>query len=306
MAYGGIIAKLRRLYFRNRNRWVSRLSGSRELYGSVVADGLIFRYNRRDIYIPMLMYGTKEVYSKQDIHFFIEAAAKYYGKRSDSGSVGSGSNSSGGIFLDIGANIGTTSIYVNKRLLPQIKVYAFEPDEQNYTLLKANAELNGCTNFVAEKIALSNSSAKLVMEVNKTNRGGNAVIGELCNGQATQSTTQTDSADNEIVDAITLADYMQQHNISAEQIDYIWIDVEGHEPQVIEGAMPILRQKKIPLFMEFTPALYAKQGTLSALLENLSSIYSHYYAIDGSYGTITALEEHFKSGRIRFLDIFLV
>lgn len=47
--------------------------------------------------------------------------------------------------------------------------------------------------------------------------------------------------------ATTLDDYLASRNISAQDIDYIWMDTEGYESRVIRGAVQTLQTKRIPL-----------------------------------------------------------
>src|SRR4051794_15687447 len=49
----------------------------------------------------------------------------------------------GGTFYDLGANIGLLSVPMSKR--PNMRVVAFEPDAQNYSLLCANVAANGAS-----------------------------------------------------------------------------------------------------------------------------------------------------------------
>lgn len=60
----------------------------------------------------------------------------------------------GDTVVDVGAHVGVVSIYLAKKF-PFIKVYAIEPDPQNYACLRRNIELNGVTNVTAVNKAVT-------------------------------------------------------------------------------------------------------------------------------------------------------
>lgn len=59
--------------------------------------------------------------------------------------------------VDIGANIGTCTIYMSS-LFPKAKVYSFEPDPNTFKLLKTNVEKNNQSNITLVNQAVSNHS----------------------------------------------------------------------------------------------------------------------------------------------------
>jgi len=61
--------------------------------------------------------------------------------------------------VDIGAHIGLFSLYVNC-LNPDVKVVAFEPNEENFCLLKANLKMNHVNSVVARNLAIACSSGE--------------------------------------------------------------------------------------------------------------------------------------------------
>ena len=91
-------------------------------YLSTECDGLYFLYNRTDLLIPNAMSFYKSTWSRAEMLFFWREAP-----RRDKG-----------IFLDIGANIGTTAIYFRKKLAPDLNYIAFEPVRENVKVLKIN------------------------------------------------------------------------------------------------------------------------------------------------------------------------
>ena len=61
----------------------------------------------------------------------------------------------GMVVVDVGAHVGYYALLAAKRVGPQGKVYAFEPDPTNYALLLKNIELNGYRNILTTGEAVS-------------------------------------------------------------------------------------------------------------------------------------------------------
>lgn len=174
-------------------------------------------------------------------------------------------NSNESIFLDIGANIGTTSIYVAKNH-KQMNVIAFEPDTDNFKILKSNCVLNEVENTVkCENCALSNKSGIQKFIYNKSNPGASHLISDIENNAGTSE-----------VSAITLDEYIKTKNIPIDKICMIWIDTEGYEAEVIEGAQNLLRGRAVPLFMEMNYKEYRKKGMLEKYINNMNLVYTHF------------------------------
>lgn len=54
------------------------------------------------------------------------------------------------------------------------------------------------------------------------------------------------------------------------------MDTEGHESEVLEGAMGTLLAKKIPLLQEFSPVSYREQDSLEKYCKNIVKIYDNF------------------------------
>lgn len=109
--------------FSNHKRWHNYISAS--------AEGLHYVATATDEGIILDMYLNSKNYASKEMKLFRTLAKKYYGV-----------DDSEGYFLDLGANIGTTGIYFCKKLAPNLKLISFEPDPENFKMLRINAILN--------------------------------------------------------------------------------------------------------------------------------------------------------------------
>lgn len=196
------------------------------------------------------MYINKNNWSENDMKAYHYLAKKYYPNRKENG-----------YFIDCGANIGTTCIYFKKELDDKIKILAFEPLKENYDFFRINSILNGIEkDIIIEKLALSNESCKMNIHKNEINPGGTGFFDDKGQG-------------DEIVDLVSLDDYFVQHNLEADDLKYMWIDTEGFEPQVLEGARSLLTSGNIPLYMEFNPYKYKINKTYENFVNLIETIY---------------------------------
>ena len=228
-------------------------------------DGVSFIGRSSDRFIIRRSYINKRVWAFASIREFYRLAHQYYNV----------DDSESKYFFDIGANIGTTCISFYKKFDQNSKIVAFEPVNENYRLLRANALLNNvpdeACNFVNK--ALGSKSAKATFNFKSFNTGG-------ANIEYLKDDSEVEGSSN-ITDVGTLDDYLEAKNINPYDIKYIWIDTEGFEPEVIKGADKALSGASIPVFMEFTPAFFHKRANIetSEFVELLSKYYSKYIVV---------------------------
>ncbi len=218
------------------------------------ADGLHYVATSKDDTIMGTMYIKRKTWSEDDMKLFQLLAKNFYG-----------TDDSEGLFLDLGANIGTTGIYFTKKLAQNLKLLAFEPDPENFKLLRTNLILNDLyKKTTVENYGLGNEETEMTMYKAPWNPGANRLFQER------------DDQETEIIKIISLDKYFAEKNISAKDVKYIWIDTEGFEPQVLFGAKNILTENPAPIFMEINPHWYKKSGCLDKLINFLSELYPYY------------------------------
>lgn len=220
-----------------------------------VCKDIVYITTSEDRAIAMPMIKTGYNFSENLIKAFFSMTAQYYGTKG----VAKGFN---GYFLDIGANIGTTSIYVKKKINHNLHIIGFEPGKSNYDLFRVNCILNQTEDIKAEPFGLSNTNTTKKYWYNVTNSGGSSLTGDESEGENIST-----------VNVMKLDDYLNGNKISPYDIEYIWMDAEGHESYILEGAMETLTAKKIPLLQESSPISYYKQGRLEKYCNSIAQIY---------------------------------
>ncbi|MGV0871971.1 FkbM family methyltransferase [Mycolicibacterium sp. XJ879] len=162
----------------------------------------------------------------------------------------------GSVFFDVGANIGLYSISASKYVGPAGRVIGFEAHPMIHRYLVSNVARNAVVNVVAENLAVGAES-------------GEARIA-FCDNNAGQTHVASTTEDGVVVPMVTLDDYCFRNGIS--RIDYIKVDVEGYELQVIKGAASIISASdSILIQTEFVSQNLRRYGSPDELVELLTA-----------------------------------
>lgn len=146
----------------------------------------------------------------------------------------------GDVVLDIGANIGYYTLIFAKLVGENGKVFAFEPDPTNFSLLKKNVEINGYGNrVVLVQKAVSNKTEKIKLYLCEDNKGDHRIYDSHDGRQSIE------------IEAIRLDDYFKNYNGT---IDFIKMDIQGAEGWAIQGMHNLLKKNKtVKIVTEFWP-----------------------------------------------------
>ena len=154
--------------------------------------------------------------------------------------------------FDVGAHKGEFLKTV-KKLKNIEKIYSFEPQKKIYQKLNIFSIENKifCFNF-----ALGNNNEIRNLKINKkTSTSTFSDINNLSLWYKIKSfilrgSTKSSFIDEEKVNVMKLDDFCDDYKIS--NIDLLKIDTEGHEKQVLEGALNLIKEKKIKyILLEF-------------------------------------------------------
>jgi FkbM family methyltransferase len=195
--------------------------------------------------------------------------------------------------IDVGANIGLYSLLFAKLVGPAGRVIAFEPESENHARLMHNLALNGQPAVVAEELAVYRTTGSVILNVFEPALGAWHSIGAprlphaLRRGEMAAPTSAVKVA------CVTLDDYCASAGI--DRIHLLKIDVEGAEPDVLEGARGLLSAGAVDrvLFEVSLPQLAAAGhdgSTAFTLLHDLG--YStHVVTPEGEPGSPVAVTE---------------
>jgi len=166
----------------------------------------------------------------------------------------------GECLVDVGANVGMYTIWAAKTR--GVKVWAFEPEAQNYALLNRNIVLNQLGEQVkAYCLALSNRSGYSELHLSDLPVGGSChSLGERVdfNLRPMQPVYSQGCV------AATLDDLVASAKVHMP--DYIKVDVDGFEHHVIEGARGVLAAGKVrSLLIETNQNLDAHRNMVKVL-----------------------------------------
>jgi len=151
----------------------------------------------------------------------------------------------GDVVLDIGANIGYYSLIFAKLVGKEGKVFAFEPEPENFALLKKNVEINGYKNVILVQKAVSNKTGRTKLYLCEESAGDHSIY-EL-NGRQSME-----------IEVIRLDDYFIDYD---GKIDFIKIDVQGAEGEAIQGMPNLLNKNKtVKIIAEFCPLGLKRSG----------------------------------------------
>lgn len=147
--------------------------------------------------------------------------------------------SRGMVVVDIGANIGYYTLIAANLVGDKGKVFAFEPDPENYTLLVKNIEVNGYKNIISVQKAVSNKTGTTNFFLYEQNKGQHTIY---------EPSSYWKSI---VVESITLDDYFSEQQDS---IDVIKMDIQGAEMLALLGMEKIIKQApRLKIFTEFSP-----------------------------------------------------
>jgi len=139
------------------------------------------------------------------------------------------------VIMDVGAHFGESALAYASRF-PAANIFAFEPEAKNYQSLVANVA--GLSQISCTKVAMGD-------------REGRASIYGGSNSEAYSLKPHRTLGYLEEVDVTTIDRFLFEKHV--EFIDFLKVDTEGHEMEVLKGAKNSLAKGKINLiFAEAT------------------------------------------------------
>lgn len=187
-----------------------------------------------------------------------------------------------GTCLDIGANLGNHSMFFSTFFS---SVHSFEPFPPIFERLQKHIKSNRITNVSLHQLALSNSNKKIPFYPPQSNNVGMGTFDlNRINNPSTSLMFDVHNGD----------EFLEKKQIS--NIDFIKIDVEGHELEVFEGLYETIKSNQPYIWFEYTPSDdKSKKWIFNELLQGYS-----FYRLDN----FTALSISSIDTLTREVDIF--
>jgi FkbM family methyltransferase len=148
----------------------------------------------------------------------------------------------GDVVLDVGANIGYYTVLMSRLVGAAGRVICFEPTQHFRTVLERNVLENNCRNVEILPFGLSDARREL----------------EIFIGESSASLhTPGERGDRRERIALETLDGISDR---FERIDFIKIDVDGHEPAFLKGAWKTIDKHSPLILLEVSHAHYLEAG----------------------------------------------
>jgi FkbM family methyltransferase len=142
---------------------------------------------------------------------------------------------SGDVFVDVGANVGVMSFPASRAVGPTGKVISFEPNPRNVQSFLHGIVENGFQNVDLYPFALSDRQ-----QVFSVTGGSNSYLTPALLGST------------------LIQSYVGDDILSREEhVDFIKLDIEGHEPAALKGLTKTIQHHKPGILCEFNPRCLA-------------------------------------------------
>lgn len=128
----------------------------------------------------------------------------------------------GGVFVDVGANIGVYTLIASQAVGSSGTVLSIEADPSNFKKLQENVAKNNCTSVTPVNVGVSDKVEMLALHLNNS---GN------CGGHSFASTSRNGETVN--VDCKPLLEVLTDRSI--EKINGMKLDIEGFETRVLQA-----------------------------------------------------------------------
>lgn len=155
------------------------------------------------------------------------------------------------VVLDIGANLGYYTV-VAAKLATRGVVHAFEPDPDNFALLRENCALNGCANVVLHNTALASAAGTAPLYLSKHNKGDHRLASSEAGIASVEIVKQVG---DELLHALP-------------RVDFVKCDTQGAEGEVFAGLLRLI-ERSVPkplMLVEFEPLGLSAMGNSYAEL----------------------------------------
>ncbi len=174
--------------------------------------------------------------------------------------------------IDIGANFGAQSLQFAKNFTAS-KIYSIEPTNYAFNKFIKNLELNPelSKNIYPFQMFLGSHEKEMPASIYSSWNLESKNMKHIKHLGEKKSTEKSNS--------LTLDEFVVLNKIS--NVDFIKLDVDGFEYNVLRGGMDFLKEKKPPIFMELAPYLYKEYGyNNEKILKLITSLDYNFYDLN--------------------------
>src|ERR1043166_497925 len=194
------------------------------------------------------------------------------------------------IIFDVGANIGDYSLTL-KRFVPAAMIYAFEPAKSVFQQLTATIAAAQAEDQIKPCNFGFSDSERTVEFFSYTVEGNEASVLSSIDQRLPTQALDVQTQGSEKVEVRTIDRFCEAEGIA--RIDFLKIDVEGHELPVLHGAERMLAEGAIAMIQfEFGPANIYSRTYFYDFWSLLSGAYDIYRIVPQGLAPISYYGEH--------------
>ena len=168
---------------------------------------------------------------------------------------------SGSTVIDVGANVGFFTLLAAKLAGKKGVVLSFEPDPTSFSLVSKSVQRNNFRNVRLFQTCISDTDGQQILYLSVTHhRGLHSISRDLGGPRITVPSARLD----------TVAD-----SLDIDEIDLLKIDVEGAEPEVLDGATRLLSEHRVRnIIMEWEhPEVWARRKDIFDMVFQRFDVY---------------------------------
>jgi FkbM family methyltransferase len=225
-------------------------------------------------------YGTVQSAATDQVMLPIYAETGRWAQRTNNLLISFFAERGAGHYVDVGANIGLTTIPVAQN--PLVRCLAIEPEPVNFANLSANVAQN-CPhgNVELRRLALYSDRRTLKLELSTANLGDHRLRLAETAGRMKEETRATTE-----IEAVPLDELVREPATPLA----VKIDVQGAEPFVFAGGPKTLASADL-VILEWAPYLMARLGgNVEAVTDLLRDNFASISMADGEFGPPSAPE----------------
>lgn len=169
----------------------------------------------------------------------------------------------GMVVFDVGANFGYYTVQFSKLVGANGHIYAFEPSKRFRERLFDHLRRNSCSNVTVLDFGLSSKTGSLKLYGSDSTATLHPIVDFLR------------PIEEEVIQLKTLDAFVEEKKL--ERIDFVKVDIDGHESDFVTGATKTLTSFRPIILMEFAQLNLMEGGSsvvnLSEQLKNLGYVF---------------------------------